>query len=129
MGLIVKLNIFGNDWPTRDGTCIRDYIHVMDLAEGHVKALNFLLENKPCFININLGTGKGTTVLELVKSFQNSNKITIPYEFVERRIGDNPITIADNTKALAILNWEAKRSLDDMCRDGWEWFKRNPKGY
>ena len=129
IGLISKLSIFGNDWPTRDGTCIRDYIHVMDLAEGHVQALNFLLENKACFININLGTGKGTTVLELVKAFENTNKITIPYEFAERRIGDNPITVADNTKALAILKWEAKRSLDDMCRDGWEWFKRNPEGY
>ena len=129
MGLIIKLSIFGNDWPTRDGTCIRDYIHVMDLAEGHVKALNFLLENNPCFIDINLGTGKGTTVLELVRAFQKSNQIKIPYEFAERRVGDNPVTIADNTKALSILNWEAKRSIDDMCRDGWEWFKRNPEGY
>ena len=129
LGEINKLSIFGNDWPTRDGTCIRDYIHVVDLAIGHLKALDYLLRNKPTLIDINLGSGKGTTVLELIKAYQKSNNLFLPYEFADRRPGDNPVTVADNKKAINILNWEPKRSIDDMCRDGWEWFKRNPKGY
>ena len=126
---IDKLSIFGNDWPTRDGTCVRDYIHVMDLADGHLKALDYLLMNKPAFFNINLGTGEGTTVLELVDAFQKTNNVLIPYEFTERRPGDNPVTVADNSKAIDILKWKPKRSLEDMCRDGWNWFKNNPSGY
>ena len=101
-------------------------LYIEDLAYGHVAALEML--ESECNI-YNLGTGYGHSVLDIVKKFEEVTGIKIPYEFAERRIGDNPTIIADNTKALAILNWEAKRSLDDMCRDGWEWFKRNPKGY
>ena len=124
-----ELNIFGNDWPTPDGTGIRDYIHVMDLAEGHISALEYLCKEEPQVLNLNLGTGKGTSVLELVDVFQKVNKIKINYVFVARREGDSPVVIADNTLAISRLDWRPKRSLEDMCRDGWNWQYMNPKGY
>ncbi len=116
-----ELSIFGNDWPTKDGTCIRDFIHVMDLAEAHIAALNFLLINPPQNININIGTGKGTTVLELVETFIEINKCKIPYIFVKRRPGDAPFSVADNSKALKLLEWKPKRSIKEICEDAWKW--------
>ncbi len=124
-----KLFVFGNDWPTTDGTCIRDYIHVEDLAEGHIKALEcqFLKTNNfDCF---NLGTGKGTSVLELIKVFENVNNIKVPFEITSRREGDTAVLVADNALASDELDWKPKRSLRDMCKDGYKWFLKNPKGY
>lgn len=116
-----ELLIYGNDWPTKDGTCIRDYIHVMDLADAHLAALKYLENNKAQIININIGTGKGTSVLELVRIFSSINKCLLPYKFVERRNGDAPFVVADNTLALKILNWKPKRNLSDICKDTWKW--------
>ncbi len=123
------LRIFGKDWPTKDGTGIRDYIHVMDLAEAHLFALNHLLKGKAQFKSINIGTGSGVSVLELVKTFQKINNLTINYEFTERRVGDIPFLVADNSFAKNILNWVPKRNLNEMCLDGWKWQKLNPRGY
>ena len=116
-----ELSIFGNDWPTDDGTCVRDFIHVMDLAEAHSATLNYLLTNPPQNISINIGTGKGTSVLELVESFIAINKCKIPYVFTERRPGDIPYSVADNSKALKLLSWEPKRTIKDICEDAWRW--------
>ena len=116
-----KLEIFGNDWPTPDGTGIRDYIHVMDLAEGHVAALNYLRKNKNIMLSLNLGTGIGTSVLQLLKEFERINNTKIPYVFSPRRKGDLACVIADNSKALETLDWNPKRSIKDMCKDGWKW--------
>lgn len=116
-----KLNIFGNDYPTVDGTGVRDYIHVMDLAEGHVAALNHLTEGVHIY---NLGTGKGTSVLQLVNAFEKANNIKVPYEIVNRRPGDIAICYADTTKAQKELKWKAKRDLVTMCKDAWR-FEKN----
>ena len=124
------LNIFGNDWPTFDGTCIRDYIHIMDLADAHSLAFEYMLKNKEIKLTtLNIGTGNGTSVLELVNKFQEVNKIKIPYVFSARRPGDSPIVVANNEKAKKILNWIPKRDLSSMCIDGWRWQKRYPNGY
>ena len=117
------LKVFGNDWPTFDGTGIRDYIHVMDLAEGHISAMKYLDLNKPKFLNLNLGTGEGTSVMQLVKTFEKANSCKIHFKFKQRRNGDVPSLIADNKKASLILNWKPKRTLEKMCKDGWEWKK------
>ena len=124
-----KIEIFGKDWPTPDGTAIRDYIHIMDLAEGHCLALKNSLTNPSRIFNVNLGTSKGTSVLEIIKTFEKTNNITIPYEFVGRRKGDSCITVADNIYSQKLLNWVPSRNLEVMCRDGWNWQKRNPEGY
>ena len=123
LGQLKNIEIYGNDWDTNDGTGIRDYIHVMDLAEGHVRALEVLNTGKNRILNINLGTGKGTSVLELINTFQDVNKIKVPYLFSKRREGDCAISFADNNKAKKILDWEPNRSVSDMCRDGWLWHK------
>ncbi len=123
------LKIFGSDWPTPDGTGIRDYIHVMDLAEGHVLALEYLFKESAQLQSINLGTGIGTSVLELVNTFQETNKVKIPYEFIERRSGDLAKVVADNSLATKILKWTPKRTIKEMCEDGWRWQLLNPKGY
>ena len=124
-----KLKIYGNDWPTIDGTGVRDYIHVMDLAEGHIKALEHLFLKKRVNLNINLGTGKGTSVLQLLNIFQKSNNVKILYQISPRRLGDAPKVIADNKLALENLNWFPSRSIEEMCRDGWKWKLLNPNGY
>ena len=124
-----KLRVFGKDWDTFDGTCIRDYIHVMDLADGHLKALNFLLKNKPKILTLNIGTGKGISVLELIKTFEIVNNVTVPFEFEERRDGDVCKLVADNTKTKNILSWSPSKSLEEMCIDGWRWKTQNPGGY
>ncbi len=129
VGMRKELKIFGNDWNTKDGTGTRDYIHVMDLAEGHLAALNFLIKSDPQLLEVNLGTGKGTTVLEFVNAFEESTGKKIPYQFVERRDGDAPTTFADVKKAKNILNWVAKRDIKDICKDGWNWQSKNPEGY
>jgi len=128
-GKMNQLKIFGKDWETSDGTCIRDYIHVMDIAEGHVMALEKQLSEKNNISFINLGTAKGTSVLELVKAFQSENKIDIPYIFSERREGDRCRVVADNSLALEILGWKPKRNIREMCKDGWNWYCLNPNGY
>ena len=121
------LEIFGNDWNTLDGTCIRDYIHIMDIAEGHLCALNYLINKtqKNTSNIFNLGTGKGTSILELVNTFEKVNKCIIKKKFAKRRLGDNPICFANVTKAEQILNWKSKRSLEKMCIDGWLFAKNN----
>ena len=120
------LHIYGNNWPTKDGTGIRDFIHVVDLAEGHLAAIYFLKsKEKSLFDVINLGTGKGTSVLELIHTFEKVNNVNIKLKFVERRFGDKAIVFADSQKALKLLNWKAKRSLEDMCKDGWSSMNKN----
>lgn len=128
LGKLPQLSIFGNDYPTKDGTGVRDYIHVVDLAEGHLKALDKLGTTKGVLIH-NLGTGVGYSVLDLVKAFEEANGVTIPYKFAPRRPGDVTVCYADPTKAKNELGWEAKKSIVDMCRDAWNWQKNNPNGY
>ena len=125
-GIREKLFIFGDDYPTHDGTGVRDFIHVVDLAKGHVCAINYSLDNKGCDI-FNLGTGTGYSVLELVKTFERVNEIEIPYEVVERRSGDIATCYAEPNKAKEFLGWTAEKSLEDMCRDAWNW-ERQLKG-
>ena len=127
IGLLKEMQIYGNNYPTTDGTGIRDYIHVVDLAEGHIAALNYIKSFNSKFIVINLGTGKGTSVLELIRVFEKVNKCSVPYVFTERREGDLPSVIADNQLAIKLLNWKPIMTLDDMCRDGWNWQNNNPK--
>ncbi len=130
LGKEKELSIFGHDWPTRDGTCIRDYIHIMDLADGHSLAFEYMLKNKKVKLTtLNIGTGKGTSILELINKFEEVNKIKVPYIFSERRLGDSPTVVANNEKAKKLLNWIPKRDLSSMCIDGWRWKKRNPNGY
>ncbi len=127
-GKLSKLRVYGDDYPTPDGTGVRDYIHVVDLARGHVAACEYLLKHKGCEV-FNLGTGLGHSVLELVNTFQRVNGVPIPYEIVGRRPGDIAECYADVTKAREQLGWEAERTLEDMCRDSWRWQKGNPEGY
>ncbi len=128
IGRYKRLSIYGDDWNTKDGTGVRDYIHVYDLAEGHVLTLEHLLKNKSKILNLNLGTGKGTSVLELIHTFEKVNDIKVPYDFVSRRPGDVAFVVSDNSKAKSILDWHPKRSISEMCRDGWKWElnKNNP---
>lgn len=123
-GKLDKLKVFGNDYPTVDGTGVRDYIHVMDLAEGHVAALDYLTEGVQIY---NLGTGQGTSVLELVRAFEEANGIEIPYEIVDRRPGDIASCYADVTKAKRELDWTATRDIFSMCRDAWRFENKDIK--
>lgn len=128
IGKIDKLNIFGNDYNTHDGTGVRDYIHVVDLAKGHLKALDKILDTNG--INVyNLGTGIGYSVLDLVKSFERVTGVRIPYKITNRRPGDIAICYADPSKAYKELGWKAEKNLEDMCRDAWRWQLNNPNGY
>lgn len=122
------LNVFGGDYDTPDGTCIRDYIHVVDLAKGHVKALE-KLNQAPEVYTYNLGSGKGTSVLELVNSFVEVTGVEVPYQIAPRRAGDLPAFYANADKALAELNWKTEMTIEDMCRDTWNWQSKNPNGY
>ena len=128
MGKLDHLNVFGNDYDTPDGTGVRDYIHVVDLARGHVCAIKYAAENKGADV-INLGTGKGYSVLEMVKTFSEVSGANIPYEINARRAGDIAECYADPTKAKEKLGWVAEKNLRDMCRDSWRWQKNNPHGY
>ena len=123
-----ELSVFGNDYDTVDGTGVRDYIHVVDLAFGHIKALEKILESKKVHI-YNLGSGVGTSVLELIKTFEVENKIQIPYKIVPRRAGDVAICFANADKALNELDWKTTKTIADMCRDTWNWQSKNPNGY
>lgn len=123
-----KLTIFGKDYDTPDGTCRRDFIHVTDLAKGHVKAVEYAMKTKVTEV-FNMGTGTPYSVLEIVKAFQDANALKIPYEFGPRRPGDLPECWADVAKAERILGWKAEKNLTDMCRDTWNWQKNNPDGY
>ncbi len=127
-GKLGKLNVFGDDYHTPDGTGVRDYIHVVDLANGHVKACDYLMNNKGCEV-FNLGTGIGYSVLDLVNTFMKANSIDIPYQIVARRAGDVARCYADASKAKEKLGWQATKSLEDMCRDSWRWQSQNPNGF
>lgn len=127
-GKLAKLRVFGDDYPTPDGTGVRDYIHVVDLAKGHVAACDYLMRHTGCEV-FNLGTGVGYSVLDLVKTFERVNGIRIPYEVVARRLGDIATCYADATKAGTVLGWKAEKTLEDMCRDSWHWQSSNPAGY
>ncbi|MBQ8281061.1 MAG: UDP-glucose 4-epimerase GalE [Lachnospiraceae bacterium] len=122
------LNVFGNDYPTPDGTGIRDYIHVVDLAKGHVAALTYADNNKGIEV-FNLGTGTGYSVLDMVHAFESANGIKIPYKIAPRRAGDVAECYADPKKAREVLGWTAEKTLEDMCRDTWRWQSNNPNGY
>lgn len=128
IGKLQILSVYGNDYPTHDGTGVRDYIHVVDLALGHLKALE-KLETNPGLVTYNLGTGKGYSVLDMVKAFSKACGHEIPYKIVDRRPGDVAMCYADATKAKNELGWEAKYDLDRMCADSWRWQSNNPNGY
>ena len=128
VGMREKLSIFGNDYETVDGTGIRDYIHVVDLASAHLCALNNRLQNKGCRA-WNIGTGNGNSVLQVKNIFEEVNGIPVPFEFAPRRSGDVAISYADNSRAREELGWQAKYDLNDMLADSWQWQKKNPKGY
>jgi len=120
VGKLERLNVFGGDYDTPDGTGVRDYIHVVDLAKGHVKALQ-ALEDKPQVLTVNLGTGIGYSVLDMVKAFERASGKSVPYQIVGRRPGDIAICYADPTYAIEILGWKAEYELDEMCEDTWHW--------
>lgn len=136
IGLRPQLTVFGNDYPTPDGTCIRDYIHVVDLAKAHVAALTFTLRTAPetaahdsyCEA-INIGTGNGSSVLEIIHQVQQALGRDLPYVFGPRRSGDAAVSFADPSKAIRLIGWQAQLTLEDMCRDAWLWQQKNPTGY
>lgn len=128
IGRLQQLRVFGNDYPTIDGTGVRDYIHVMDLANGHLKALSHTAFYNGAEV-FNLGTGSGHSVLQLIEAFEQATSQSIPYEVVERRQGDIATCYADSSKAEQQLGWKAHLTIDDMCRDAWNWQSNNPTGY
>lgn len=128
VGKLERLRVFGNDYDTVDGTGVRDYLHVVDLAVGHVKAVKVAAQQKG-FLPLNLGTGQGTSVLQMVKAFEEASGKEIPLAMMDRRAGDLPQFWADASEAKRLLGWTAERSLEDMCRDGWNWQRQNPEGY
>lgn len=127
-GRLACLGVFGNDYATHDGTGVRDYIHVVDLAKGHVKAIEYSFEHKGTEV-FNLGTGTGYSVLDIVNAFMKVNNIEIPYDIKPRRPGDIDECYADASKAYEVLGWKAEKSLEDMCRDSWNWQSNNVNGY
>lgn len=128
VGKLKELSVFGNDYDTKDGTGVRDYIHVVDLAKGHVKAIEFAEKNNGVEI-FNLGTGVGYSVLDIVEAFKKANNVEVPYKIVERRPGDVAECYADSSKAKELLGWTAEKTLEDMCMDTWNWQVNNPEGY
>ena len=123
-----KLSVFGNDYDTHDGTGVRDYIHVVDLAKGHVAAVEYAAAYKGCEV-FNLGTGTGYSVLDMVHTFAAVNGVEVPYVITDRRPGDIAVCYADPAKSTEILGWQAEKGLSDMCRDSWNWQSKNPMGY
>ena len=123
-----QLSVFGNDYDTPDGTGVRDYIHVVDLAKGHVAAVKYVESHKGCDV-FNLGTGSGYSVLDMVKTFQEVNNVPVPYKIVDRRPGDLATCYADPAKSAEVLGWKAEKNLADMCRDSWRWQSQNPQGF
>ena len=128
LGQRPHITVFGEDYPTPDGTCVRDYIHVMDLAKGHVAAVKFATENKGTEV-FNLGTGIGYSVMDTVNTFMEVNHVDVPYQIVGRRAGDIATCYADPAKSKEVLGWTAQETLADMCRDSWNWQQKNPEGY
>ncbi len=128
IGKLKELSVFGNDYPTKDGTGVRDYIHVVDLAKGHLAALDKLATN-PGEVTYNLGTGKGYSVLEMINAFEEASHKQVPYKIVDRRSGDIAECWADPSKAEKELGWKAELNLDDMCQDTWRWQRQNPEGF
>lgn len=128
IGQRAQLNVFGNDWPTIDGTGVRDYLHVVDLALGHLRALEYAQQQAGCAA-INLGTGRGTSVLELVRAFENATGKSVPYTITARRAGDIAACWADPSLAQSVLGWQSLRSIEQACADGWRWQQSNPNGY
>ena len=128
LGRLKELHVFGNDYPTPDGTGVRDYIHVVDLAEGHVAAIEYARDHTGCEA-FNLGTGEGYSVLDIVHAFERVNHVKVPYEIAPRRAGDPPTVFAKVGKAERMLHWKAKRTLDQMCADSWRWQTQNPHGF
>lgn len=122
------LSVFGNDYPTPDGTGVRDYIHVVDLARGHVAAINYLMDHTGAEV-FNLGTGVGYSVLDMVHAFEAANGVKIPYEITPRRAGDLPTCYSSPEKSARVLGWKAEHTLEDMCRDSFRWQTQNPQGY
>ena len=129
IGKLPKLLIYGDDYPTNDGTCVRDYIHIDDLVNGHIQALEKISKSKGSLEIINLGTGEGCSVLSVLQIFEEANQIKIPYEFTQRRSGDVPELFADPSYAFKSLGWAAKKSINEMCKDSWLWQQKNPDGY
>lgn len=130
IGKLKQLRVYGNDYPTNDGTGVRDYIHVVDLARGHIDALKLIEQSGPVgFDAINLGTGRGHSVLEIINAFEKVSKKTVPYEIVDRRRGDIGICYADPDYAYNRLGWKAELGLENMMRDSWNWQSKNPNGY
>jgi UDP-glucose 4-epimerase len=127
-GRMAQLKVYGNDWPTPDGTGVRDYIHVVDLAGAHVKAVEHLLLGKNS-VTVNLGTGQGYSVMDVIKAYEDVIGRPIPYEIVARRPGDIATCFADPTLAHDVLGWRAQRTLAQMCADSWRWQSQNPMGY
>jgi len=128
IGRLPELRVFGSDYPTVDGTGVRDYIHVVDLANAHVRAVQ-KLDEKPGLVAYNLGTGQGSSVLQVVAAFEQATGVKIPYKLMPRRPGDVTAAYADPTKAEQELAWRAEHDLLDICRDGWRWQQKNPQGY
>ncbi|TFW06398.1 UDP-glucose 4-epimerase GalE [Oxalobacteraceae bacterium OM1] len=128
VGRLQRLSVFGDDYPTPDGTGVRDYIHITDLARGHVAALGYLLRDGEAF-TVNLGTGRGYSVLEVVRAFERASGTSVPYAFAARRPGDVAACYADPSRAAELFGWRAEFDLDDMCADQWRWQSRNPAGY
>ncbi|MEA5014738.1 MAG: UDP-glucose 4-epimerase GalE [Candidatus Limiplasma sp.] len=127
-GKLKELSVFGNDYPTPDGTGVRDYIHVVDLAQGHLDACTFLMDHPGCEV-FNLGTGVGYSVLDLIHAFERVNQLPVAYRIAPRRPGDIARCFADPSKAKKLLGWQAQKTLEDMCRDAWRWQSQNPSGY
>lgn len=127
-GKLEKIKIFGNDYDTHDGTGVRDYIHVVDLAQGHLKALKTIKKDSQ-ILKINIGTGNGYSVFELIRAFEKASGKDLPYQIVNRRPGDIAMSYSDPSYAKIKLDWEAKKNLDEMCEDAWRWQSRNPDGY
>jgi UDP-glucose 4-epimerase len=128
IGKLECLSVFGGDYDTHDGTGVRDYIHVVDLAKGHVKALQ-AIEGKSEVLTVNLGTGFGYSVLDMIKAFEKTSGKHIPYRIVDRRPGDIARCFSDSTYATEILGWKAELKLDEMCEDTWRWQSKNPNGF
>ena len=128
IGKLERLSVFGNDYDTHDGTGVRDYIHVVDLAVGHVKAVDYAMKHQGAEA-INLGTGTGYSVLDLVQAFERENHVKVPYVIAPRRAGDIATCYSDPSKAERLLGWKAVHDVGDMVRDSWRWQSQNPKGY
>ena len=128
VGRLERLRVFGDDYPTPDGTGVRDYIHVTDLARGHTAAIRYVTAHRGCEV-FNLGTGKGYSVLDMVRAFGRVNGTEIPYVVTDRRPGDIAVCYADPEKSRRVLSWQAEKDLEDMCRDSWNWQRHNPQGY